>query len=117
MTGIESELISGIGKHLFIEKDLFKTFNLLKYYLKYNLLSKTFIYWYIARWYSEVNNKYMTDYDISKEIKFIVYLDANNFSLEMSQYLPYGRFKWFSPKKLVSLMSTQWLKIVLTVIF
>ena len=49
MTGIESELISGIGKYLFIEKDLYKTFNLLKYHLKYNLLSKTFIYWYIAR--------------------------------------------------------------------
>ena len=51
MTGTESELISDIGKHLFIEKDLFKTFNLLKYYLKYNLLNKTiylFIYLFIG---------------------------------------------------------------------
>ena len=43
----------------------------------------------------------MTDHDSSEESKFIVSLDANNiYGLEMSQYFPYGRFKWLSQKKI-----------------
>ena len=82
MTGIELELISDIDKHLFIEKGVRGGIS------------------YIAKRYSKVNNKYMTDYDSSEESKFIVYLDANNlYGLGRSQHLPYGRFKWLSQKK------------------
>ena len=37
----------------------------------------------------------MKDYDPKKPSKFISYLDMNNFhGWAMSEYLPYGRFKW-----------------------
>ena len=83
ITGAELELISDIDKHLFIEKGITGGIS------------------YIAKRYSKTNNKYMTDYDSSEESKFIVHLDANNlYGLGMSQYLPYGRFKWLSQKKI-----------------
>ena len=41
---------------------------------------------------TKANNKYMKDYDF---ITFITYLDMNNlYGRAMSEYLPYGRFKW-----------------------
>ena len=87
MTGIELGLISDIDKYLFIEKGMRGGIS------------------YIAKRYIKANNKYMTDYDSSEESKFFVYVDANNLnSLGMSQYLPYGRFKWLNQKKLISLM-------------
>ena len=50
---------------------------------------------YIAKRYAKANNKYMEDYDPKKPSKFITYLDMNNlYGLAMSNYLPYGRFKW-----------------------
>ena len=56
---------------------------------------------YITKIYSKANNKYITDYDGKEESRFIVYLDGNNlYGLGMSQYLPYGRFKWLSQKKI-----------------
>ena len=37
----------------------------------------------------------MNDYDAKKPSKFITYLDVNNlYGWTMSEYLPYGRFKW-----------------------
>ena len=43
----------------------------------------------------------MTDYDNSEESKFIIYLDANNlYGYVISQYLPYGGFKWLSQEKI-----------------
>ena len=37
----------------------------------------------------------MNDYDPKKPSKFITYLDVNNlYGWTMSEYLPYGRFKW-----------------------
>ena len=45
--------------------------------------------------YAIVNNKYMTEFNESGEIKFIVYLDANNlYGWGMAQPLPYGGFEW-----------------------
>ena len=56
---------------------------------------------YIAKRYSKANNKYMKCYDSSKESICISYLDANNlYSWPMSQYLPYGRFKWLNQKEI-----------------
>ena len=50
---------------------------------------------YIPKRYSKANNKYMKDYDTTKLSKYISYLDMNNLhGWKMSDYLPYGGFKW-----------------------
>ena len=52
---------------------------------------------YIANRYGKANNKCMEVYDEKKPSKYIMYLDANNlYGWAMSQYLPYGSFKWLS---------------------
>ena len=77
MTGIEVEKISDIYKYLFIEKGLTGGIS------------------YIAKRYSKANNEYCPDYDKNKPSTFISYLDMNNlYGWAMSEYLPYGRFKW-----------------------
>ncbi|CAL1278657.1 unnamed protein product [Larinioides sclopetarius] len=51
--------------------------------------------------YGKANNKYMKNYDKSKESNYLMYLDANNlYGWAMSQYLPYGLFKWIKPKEI-----------------
>ena len=82
-TEIEFKLILDINMHLLVEKGM-----------RGGIL-------YIAKRYSKANNKYMTNYDSSKESKSIVYLDADNFyGWAISQYLPYGEFKWLSQKEI-----------------
>ena len=55
---------------------------------------------YIGKRHSKANNKYMKCYDDKKPSKYIMYLDANNlYGWTMSQYLPYGRFKWLNQKE------------------
>ena len=45
--------------------------------------------------HAKANNKYMTNYDESKESLYIQYLDANNlYDWAMSQKLPVNNFKW-----------------------
>ena len=93
MTGVKLEKIIEIGIYLFIEKRL-----------RRGIL-------YIAKRYSEVNNKYLRDYDPTKPSKFISYLDMNNlYGWAMSRYLLYGRFKWL--KMLIIFMYIQSVKIV-----
>ena len=83
MTGIELELISDIDMDLFIEKGMIGGIS------------------YIAKRNSKPNNKYMENYDSSKERVFIMYLDANDLhGWAMTQYLPYGEFKWLSKKEI-----------------
>ena len=78
MTGIKFEKISDIDKCLFIEKGLRGGIS------------------YIAKKYAKANNKYLNDYDPRKPSTFISYLDMNSlYGWAMSEYLPYGRFKWF----------------------
>ena len=49
---------------------------------------------YIARRYSQANNKYMDDYNKNKPSKDITYLDANNlYGWAMLQRLPTGNFR------------------------
>jgi hypothetical protein len=53
----------------------------------------------ISKRYAKANNKYMKEYDESKEDSFITYLDANNlYGGAMSEYLPYEKFKWNKEK-------------------
>ena len=50
---------------------------------------------YIAKRYSEVNNKYVKNYDPTKLSEYMEYLDKNNlYGWAISGYLPYGGFKW-----------------------
>ena len=74
---IELEKLSDINKYLFIEKGLRGGTS------------------YISKRYAKANNKYINDYDLKKPSTFISYLDMNNlYGWAMSEYLPYGRFKW-----------------------
>ena len=76
MTGVKLEKIFGIDIYLFIEKGPRGGIS------------------YIAKRYSEANNKYLKDYDPTKLSKYILYLDMNNlYGSAMSGYLPYGGFK------------------------
>ena len=54
----------------------------------------------IVKRFSKANNKYMKSYDDKNPSKYIIYLDASNlYGWEMSQYLPYGGFKWLNQKE------------------
>ena len=47
--------------------------------------------------YAKANNKYMKNYDKSKESSYIQYLDANNLygaAEKLSEKLPINEFKW-----------------------
>ena len=45
--------------------------------------------------YAKANNRYMKNYDKSKESSYIQYLDANNLhGAAMSEKLPINGFKW-----------------------
>ena len=77
MTGVKLEKISDIDKYLFIEN-----------YLKGGIS-------YVVKRYAKANNKYMNDYNSKKPSKFLTYFDMNNlYGWGLSEYLPYGRFKW-----------------------
>ena len=77
MTGVKLEKISNIDKYLFIEKGLRGGIS------------------YIAKRHAKANNKYTENYDPKKPSTFITYLDMNNlYGWAMSEYLPYGGFKW-----------------------
>ena len=77
MTGVKLEKISDIDKYLFVEKGLNGGI------------------FYIAKRYAKANNKCIKNYDPKKPSKFITYRDINNlYGWAMSEYLPYGRFKW-----------------------
>ena len=85
ITGVKLEKISDIDMYVFIQKGLRRGIS------------------YIAKRYSEANNKYMKNYDPTKPSKYISYLDMNNlYGWAMSGYLPYDGFKWL--KLLIILM-------------
>ena len=82
MTEIELELISDIDMYLFVEKGMGGGIS------------------YIAKRFSNANNKYIQSYHDEKPSKHITYLDKNNlYGWELSQYLTYSRFKWLNKKE------------------
>ena len=88
MTDIELEIISDIDKHFYIEKGLSGRIS------------------YISKRYSKANNKYLNDYDPKKPSAFITYHDMNNlYGWAMSEYLPYGGFKWLKNIDVFDIMS------------
>ena len=77
MTGIKLDLITDIDMSQFIEKGMRGGIS------------------YICTRYAKANNKYMQDYDPSKDSSYIAYLDANNlYGWAMCQKLPSGEFEW-----------------------
>ena len=77
MTKVELEKINNAHMHLFIEKGMRAGIS------------------YASKRYSKADKKYCLDYDKTKPEKYIVYIDVNNlYGSAMSQYLPYGGFKW-----------------------
>ena len=75
ITGVKLQNISEIDMHLFLEQ---------------GLRGRTS---YIAKRYSKANSTYMKNHDLTKPSIYIQCLDMNN-CWKMSEYLPYGRFKW-----------------------
>ena len=83
MIGVKLEHISDIDMHLFIEKDM-----------RGGIL-------YIAKRHSKANNKYIKNYDDSKENIFIMFFDINNlYGGAMAKYLPHSDFKWLTKKEI-----------------
>ena len=83
MTDIKLELMTNIDMFQFIEKGLRGGIS------------------YIANRYGKANNIYMKEHDKNMPSKYIMYLDANNlYGYAMSQYLPFGGFKWMSKKQI-----------------
>ena len=71
------KIISDIDKYLFIEKGLRGGISC------------------IAKRHAKANIKYTENYDPKKPSTFITYLDKNNlYGWAVSEYLPYGGFKW-----------------------
>ena len=49
----------------------------------------------VSKRHSKANNEFCLDYDKTKPNIYIKYLDMNNlYGKAMSEYLPYGEFKW-----------------------
>ena len=77
MTKVELEKIINPDIHLFIDKGMRGGIS------------------YINKRYSKANNEYCPDYDKNKSKVYINCLDMNNlYGKAMSEYLPYGGFKW-----------------------
>ena len=77
MSDLNFKKISDVDKYLFFEKGLRGGIS------------------YIANRYAKANKKYMNEYDPKKPSAFVSYLDMNNlYGRAMSEYLPYGGFKW-----------------------
>ena len=58
---------------------------------------------FIGHRYTKANNKYMKNFDPTKESSCLMYFDANSlYSWAMCNCLPVGKFKWVEIKKKVN---------------
>lgn len=79
-TDIKLELLSDYDMHLFFEKSI-----------RGGLTQASMRY-------AKANNENTSDYDATKPKSWLVYQDCNNlYGWAMSQYMPYGGFKWVEP--------------------
>ena len=77
MTKVELEKICNPDMHIFIERCMTGGIS------------------YASKRYSKANNEFCPDYDKNKPKVYTKYLDMNNsYGDAMSEYLPYGGFKW-----------------------
>ncbi|GBM93472.1 hypothetical protein AVEN_215357-1 [Araneus ventricosus] len=73
------ELFTDINMHMFVEKGIRGGISV------------------ITKRFSQANNKYLPNFDASKSIKHIIYLDCNNlYGASMVESWPYGGFEWIS---------------------
>ena len=62
----------------------------------------------VVQRYAKANNKYMKNYDITKDSNYIMYVDANNlYGWAMSKKLPVDSFKW---EKNLSMFTPEFIK-------
>ena len=62
----------------------------------------------ITKKFAEANNPYLDDYDPSKPVNYLMYLDANNlYGWAMSQKLPEKEFDWLTEQQLQTFDVTQ----------
>ena len=79
ITKVELELLTDVDMHLFIEEGLRGGISV------------------ICNRYSKANNKYLPNFRLDEESKYIIYLDANNlYGWAMSQPLPMDSFAWLT---------------------
>ena len=61
---------------------------------------------FIGQRYSEANNKYMENFDKTKESTYLMYFDANSlFSWAMCNDLPVGELKWVKAERINEFMN------------
>ncbi|KAK4886133.1 hypothetical protein RN001_002404 [Aquatica leii] len=84
-TQIELELISDIDMLMFVERGI------------RGGLSQC------SMKYSKANNKYLDNYNPNALDSYLIYFDVNNlYGLAMSQFLPYGGFKWLDTDEIAN---------------
>ena len=82
MTKVELELVPDPSINMFFEKGTRGGFS------------------YFFNRYSKASNNYLKSFDPKQELKYIIYLDANNkYGYAMSKFLSTSGFKWIDPEE------------------
>lgn len=90
-SGVTLDLFTDINMHLFIAKGIRGGLSI------------------VTKRYCKANNKYLPDFDPSKPIVYLLFLDFNNlYGRAMMDYLPFKDFRWLalSPKLIRKILKT-----------